>query len=255
LKTIASTLPEFIKKPLRQLRDRAEKKFYSSGKAKYCPVCNRFSRRFRRYGIVLRDDAQCYYCGALERHRFLWLFITRSTNLFDGRPKKMLHVAPETCFISQFQEQLGENYITADLADPSAMVQMDIMHIDCPDSSFDMIYCSHVFEHVQDDRQAMREFYRILKCDGWAILLVPIISAKTIEDISITDPQKRLKVFGHKDHVRRYGPDYIDRLREAGFNVEIFKVDDLVRSEDAHLMGLTHASGEIYFCTKPCMGG
>ena len=40
---------------------------------------------------------------------------------------------------------------------------MDITDIQYPDNTFDVIYCSHVLEHVQDDRKAMAEFYRVLK--------------------------------------------------------------------------------------------
>ncbi len=162
----------------------------------------------------------------------------------------MLHVAPEVCLEPKFREYLGNNYLTADLYNPNAMVKMDITDIQYPDQSFDCIYCSHVLEHVQDDKRAMREFFLVLKNDGWAILLVPITSEQTIEDPSITDPEERLKVFGQQDHVRRYGLDYIDRLREAGFRVEITKVCDFVDDKEAIEMGLTPASGEIYYCTK-----
>ena len=127
---------------------------------------------------------------------------------------------------------------------------MDITNIKYPDASFDVIYCSHVLEHVQDDRKAMREFYRILNTDGWAILLVPIIAEETFEDPSIVEAEDRQRLFGQRDHVRRYGPDYVDRLRETGFIVETTKVNDLVTSDDAVWMGLTPASGEIYYCTK-----
>ena len=130
------------------------------------------------------------------------------------------------------------------------MVKMDITNIDYPDQSFDVIYCSNVLEHVQDDRKAMREFYRTLKSNGWAILLVPITVEETYEDPSIIEPKERLKVFGQEDHVRRYGPDFADRLREAGFSVEVTEVNDLVQNNEAVRMGLTPASGEIYYCTK-----
>lgn len=202
------------------------------------------------FGIVPREDAQCVHCGALERHRFLWLFLQKKTDLFDGKPKKMLHVAPEHCFESRFKKRLDDDYLTADLFNPRAMVKMDITDIQYADQSFDVIYCSHVLEHVPDDKQAMREFLRVLKNDGWAILLVPIISEKTFEDSSIVDPKKRLKAFGQEDHVRRYGPDYVDRLHDVGFNVEISKVGDLADRNDALKMGLTSASGDIFYCTK-----
>ncbi len=224
------------------------------GKARFCPVCGKSSSRFRKFGLVPREDAECAHCLALERHRLFWLFVTRRTSLFDGKPKKMLHVAPERCFESKFKQLLGDRYLTADLLDPRAMVKMDITNIGYPDKSFDVIYCSHVLEHVPDDRKAMREFYRTLKCDGWAILLVPITAKETFEGSSIADPEERLRLFGQEDHVRRYGPDYADRLKEAGFSVEIIRVNDLAQHDEAVRMGLTPISGEIYYCTKQCVG-
>lgn len=251
MKAIAAKLPEWAKAPLRRLR---AVPYY--GKGRFCPVCEKSSRRFRPFGLVPREDAQCFHCGALERHRLLWLYVSRRTNLFDGKPKKMLHVAPELCFESILQQRLGDNYITADLFSPRAMVKMDITNIDYPDQSFDVIYCSHVLEHVQDDRKAMREFYRTLKSNGWAILLVPIAAEETFEDPSIIETEERLRVFGKEDHVRNYGPDYANRLRDAGFSVEVTKVNDLIQNEEEiHRMGLTPASGEIYYCTKQCIGG
>ena len=46
------------------------------------------------------------------------------------------------------------------------MVRMDICDIPYRDNTFDVIYCSHVLEHVPDDRKAMREFLRVLKVGG-----------------------------------------------------------------------------------------
>ncbi len=249
LKAAASKLPERVKGPLRRLRDVLERTAWQE-RARLCPVCGKAAHRFNPYGKVPREDAQCPHCGALERHRFFWLFLQKNTDLFNGRPKKMLHVAPESCFEPRFRERLGSDYLTADLHNPHAMVKMDITDIRYPDQSFDVIYCSHVLEHVPDDRQAMREFFRVLKNSGWAVLLVPITGKQTFEDPSIVDPAMRLKAFGQEDHVRRYGPDYADRLRDAGFAVKVFKVSDLADARDAERMGLTRASGDIYYCTK-----
>lgn len=254
MKAITAKLPERVKAPLRRLRDLVKAVPYH-GKGRFCPVCEKSSCRFRPYGLVPREDAQCAHCNALERHRFLWLYVLRRTNLFDGKPKKMLHVASELCFESILQQLLGDNYITADLFNPRAKVKMDITNIDYPDQSFDVIYCSNVLEHVQDDRKAMKEFFRTLKSNGWAILLVPITAEETFEDPSIIEPEERLRVFGQEDHVRRYGPDYINRLHDAGFSVEVTKVNDLVQNDEILRMGLTPASGEIYYCTKPCIDG
>jgi SAM-dependent methyltransferase len=213
-------------------------------------VCGGSSRRFLQYGLAARNDAQCPRCGALERHRLFWLYVSRRTNLFDGKPKKMLHVAPEACFESKLKRVLGDGYLTADLLNPAAMMKMDITRIEFPPESFDVIYCSHVLEHVPDDQKAMREFHRTLKRGGWAVLTVPIMVACTYEDPTITSPAERLKVFGQEDHVRLYGQDYADRLRKAGFRVEVCQVGDLAGPDEVIRMGLTPASGEIFFCTK-----
>lgn len=225
-------------------------KLFYFGNGRTCPVCGCRSPRFAPIGVVPRADAQCLHCGALERHRLSWLFVNARTNLLDGRPKRMLHLAPEPCLADRLRQRLGDGYLTADLRADRALVQMDVSNIPCADGTFEVIYCSHVLEHVQDDKRAMRELLRVLHKDGWAILLVPVTSDRTFEDPSVTDPQDRLAAFGQEDHVRRYGQDYADRLREAGFTVAVTRVADLVDAEDAVAMGLTPASGEIYYCTK-----
>jgi len=242
-------LTEEIIETYRQLRGFIYAKIYS-GKERYCPICNTSFRKFEKFGVVPRQDARCVRCGALERHRLVWLYFKKMTDLFDGRPKKMLHVAPEKAFTNRLKKMLGEGYLTSDLFDPHAMVKMDITYIEYPDQYFDVIYCSHVLEHVQDDKKAMREFYRTLKSSGWAILIVPITTSVTFEDPTIVDPSERLRVFGQKDHVRKYGQDFVDRLREAGFKVEITNYDELVPSNEMIRMGLTPISGDIYYCTK-----
>ncbi len=249
MRALAKRLPTWAKPPLRRLR-RIVRAIQYYGDERYCPVCKKTSRRFAPFGLAQREDAECVHCGALERHRLLWLYVTRKTNLFDGKSKKMLHVAPELCFEPILRQHLGADYITADLLNPRAMVRMDITNIKYPDQYFDVIICSHVLEHVRDDQKAMREFYRTLKSSGWAILIVPIIADVTFEDPTITEPEERLRVFGQEDHVRRYGQDYVDRLRGAGFNVKIATSDELVQKDEMLRMGLTPASGEIFYCTR-----
>jgi ubiquinone/menaquinone biosynthesis C-methylase UbiE len=200
----------------------------------------------------------CSYCASLERHRLLWLFFQRKTDLFSDVNIKMLHIAAEPCFESRLKKVLGKNYITADLYNPSAMVKMDIMDIKYPDETFDIIICNHVLEHVADDIKAMKELHRVVKKGGRAFLLVPVADMeKTYEDASITTPEGRLEAFGQDDHVRKYGRDYIDRIKSSGFMVDVFQAADFADSNEMKKMKLKEQSSawgfmdtEIFYCTK-----
>jgi SAM-dependent methyltransferase len=148
----------------------------------------------------------------------MWLYLKERTPFFQQK-LRVLHIAPEACFIPRFEKLHGEDYITADIESPLAKVKMDIHQIPFKDNSFDAVLCNHVLEHVRDDVHAMEEIRRVLKPGGFSILQVPFfnpVPMSTFEDDSITDPREREKVFGQNDHVRKYGFDYPDRLRKAG---------------------------------------
>lgn len=233
----------------RQQFRRLVKRITSFGLARECPCCGARLRRFEPFGLVPRDEARCPICGSVERHRLVWLYMKHKTDLLDGRSKKMLHVAPEKQLARLFKAQSHIDYLSADLVSPNAMVRMDITDIRYPENAFDVIYCSHVLEHVPEDRKAIREFYRVLKASGWAILQVPITADATFEDPTVTNPKERERLFGQHDHVRRYGPDYLDRLVEAGFSVT---VDRLARHMNEHTVkrfGLM-PSEDVYLCRK-----
>jgi SAM-dependent methyltransferase len=215
-----------------------------------CPICSKGASHFLTYGIVPRSDARCPFCGALERHRLFWLFVERCTKFSSDPPSKALHVAPEPILQRKLKHLIGEGYMTADLLEQDVDLQMDITDIQFPDGFFDFIYCSHVLEHVPDDKKAMREFRRVLAENGFAVLLVPITAETTIEDPSITDPQERLRLFGQADHVRRYGPDYLARLQEAGFTVQVLEREHFLSPFEIETMAITAAAGELYVCRK-----
>jgi len=96
------------------------------------------------------------------------------------------------------------------------------------DNSVDIFLCSHVLEHIPEDRKAMRELYRILKPGGFGVVLVPLVIGieETHEDPSIDTIALRWKYFGMGDHVRQYGRrDFVKRLAAAGFRVEQLGID------------------------------
>lgn len=223
--------------------------FYK-GSSRFCPVCKKSSRKFASHGLDERKDAKCMRCGALERHRLMWLFFERKSDLFDGRNKTMLHVAPKPTFDKRLKSCLDDHYTTADLYNPQAMVKMDVTDIQYGNAAFDVICCSHVLEHVPNDMQALNEFYRVLKAGGWAVITVPITADETVEDPTITDPEKRLKKFGQKDHVRACGPDYAKRIEKAGFNVQTIKPKSFLNDDEITRMGITDEAGVIFYGTK-----
>ena len=187
-----------------------------------CPICGHHFRSFLPYGTVKRrDNVLCPSCLSLERHRLLWLFLKEKTNFFTEK-QRLLHVAPEQCFYKRFRKMDNLEHITADLESPLADVKMDIHEMPFKDEEFDIVLCNHVLEHVDDDAQAMREIYRVLKPGGWAVMQVPIDDTReeTYEDKTITSPEDREKHFWQKDHVRLFGLDYPKRLEKAGFQVE-----------------------------------
>lgn len=220
----------------------------------YCPVCDNYAREFLPATPEPRPNCVCPNCGSRERHRLTWLFLNRHSDLFEGRPKRVLHVAAERSLARRLGQVPGLDYLTADLSSPAAMVQMDIMDIQFPEGSFDVILCSHVLEHVDDDRRAMGEFVRVLKPGGWALLLVPISVEATFEDPSITDPALRKRLFGHPEHVRQYGMDFADRLAEAGFEVQVFHPADVATPAELERAAILPTEWPLFYGVKPPAG-
>lgn len=217
------------------------------------PITGVTYRKFLPYGYggrAKRKNVLCPGSLSLERHRLLWLYLKQRTNFFTV-PHKMLHIAPEQCFYKLFKAQKNLDYTTGDYNSPIADIHFDLHQAPFADNTYDVIFCNHVLEHVEDADQCMRELYRIMKPGGWGIFQVPLDTAreKTYEDKSITSPEQRELHFWQKDHLRLFGLDYKDKLAAAGFKV---KADDFVNTLTPELVDRYRLpAGEIiYFCEK-----
>lgn len=117
-------------------------------------------------------------------------------------------------------------YETADLHQSGVTHRVDIARMALPDASYEALIAHHVLEHIDDDRQAMREIFRLLKPGGFALLSVPINASRqeTYENPAIATRALRYVHFGGEDHKRYYGLDFADRLAKAGFSVSTFRV-------------------------------
>ncbi len=214
-----------------------------------CPVCDRSFRKFLSYGseVAHRENVLCPYDLTLERHRLMWLYLKNHSDFFTVEKLNVLHIAPEQCFHKRFKEQENLNYLTGDLVSPIADMHFDLHAIPLENNRFDVIFCNHVMEHVDDPIQCMSELYRVMKPGGWGILQVPQDFSRdtTYEDASIISPAEREKHFWQKDHVRLFGLDYPDWLRKGGFHVEEFDMNDFYSEEiqDRYRLG----KGEILY--------
>jgi SAM-dependent methyltransferase len=218
------------------------------GNSVLCPVCGKSFRKFLPYGrIKPRENALCPNCMSLERHRLLWLYLKERTQFFSHN-LRILHIAPEACFIKRFEKIHGHHYITADIESPLAKVKMDIHQIPFEMNMFDVVLCNHVLEHVRDDMQAMSEIQRVLKPGGFAVLQVPFfnpVPESTYEDPTITSKSDREKLFGQDDHVRKYGKDYTERIKRSGLlPIEDWFVNEI---EEAARMKYGLVKGEAIY--------
>ena len=186
------------------------------------PIDGKSYRKFLPYGYQkIRKNVLAPGTFSLERHRLFWIYLKNETDFFSATKKKVLHFAPEQAFYNQFKKIKKIDYTTTDLVSPLADVKADICNLPFKDNEFDYIFCNHVLEHIPDDNKAMSELFRVLAPNGIGIFQIPQDLSRefTFEDDSVTDPKERAIIFGQYDHVRVYGRDYFDKLREIGFNV------------------------------------
>lgn len=232
-------------------------KLISEEEKRVCPVCN---TPVRLYLPVLREDGsglfrrdvKCPVCASYERHRAYALMMKEKDIFHKKEGIKILHFAPEQCFYQWFSKAENVDYYPVDLRpDPRNRDIVDITNIPYEDNMFDFIMCTHVLEHVEDDKKAMKELYRVLKKGGNALINVPINAAyeHSFENPEYNTPELRLKYYGNVDHVRWYGRDYADLLREAGFVVEE-STPFLNVSEEFLKKNGVYANEKIHWCKK-----
>ncbi|PWK19176.1 methyltransferase family protein [Xanthomarina spongicola] len=209
------------------------------------PIDGKSFKSFLPYGYGnQRNNVLSPSTLSLERHRLLWLYLKNNTEFFS-KNLKVLHFAPEQCFLKRFKALGNLDYTTTDLESPIADVKADICNLPFNENEFDVILCNHVLEHIPDDTKAMQELYRILKPGGFGVFQIPqdLSRETSFEDSSITDKKERAKIFGQYDHVRIYGRDYFDKLRSIGFKVD--EVDYTTTLPEEDITRYCLAKGEI----------
>lgn len=168
-----------------------------------------------------REHVRCPMCNSSNRERLMYLFLKSKGYLEKQSKYSVLHIAPEKSLQTMWKRLKNVKHLSIDLSSPIADQHMDISDLQLKDSTFDLVVCSNVLEHIIDDVGAMRELRRVLVSEGNALLMVPISTKliHTYEDDSVIAPEDRERVFGQSDHVRIYALDFIDRAKKAGFDV------------------------------------
>lgn len=216
-----------------------------------CPVCEKSFSKFLSYGseVKHRENVLCPYDLTLERHRLMWLYLKNETNFFTAN-LKVLHIAPEQCFHKTFKKMPNIDYLTGDLESPIADMHFDLHEIPLEDNQFDVVFCNHVLEHVEDAHQCMTELHRVMKPGGWGIFQVPqdMTREETYEDPTITSPEEREKHFWQKDHVRLFGKDYPKWLEKAGFEVTEYHPKEHFSKEEIERYRLME--GEVLYIAR-----
>jgi SAM-dependent methyltransferase len=183
------------------------------------------------------ENYECPFCGGSDMDRLMAQYFDQVIAEYSEKQSlnklRVLDIAPFAPLRRHIETRLSEmnlpsEYRTADLYDLHVDDKINIMDMSIySDSSYDVVICSHVLEHVVDDRAGMREVNRVLKSDGQAILLVPInLNAQKIdEDPNLEDEKERIRRFGQENHVRTYSKNgFVERLMESGFLVEMLGI-------------------------------
>jgi SAM-dependent methyltransferase len=238
------------------------------GNAVACPFCKKSFSGFKPTGALDRPfwrspeglellkspiinvaNAMCPKCRSGERQRLLYFYLKDEIDFFKLRGIKLLDVAPDDFLLDEIFSKVDIDYLSVDITNarnPSKI--MDVTNLEFDNNMFDSIICNHVLEHIPDDMKAMAELYRVLKPSGWAILQVPIWAFDTVEIPGATREQY-LELYGHPDHVRRYGFDYKERLEEVRFDVKVDQFSRNLTSDFRDQYGLFETE-DIFFCTK-----
>jgi len=245
LRHITNQLPQPVRFGMRRALYR--------GSGETCVLCGNGVRAFKSHGGgapvldarkvvggMRRDNDRCPVCHGRDRTRMIMLWL-KTEGLADPGTR-LLHVAPDFGLYLWLKRR-GVDYTGSDI-DASRyrhienMRTADLTRTPFADAAFDAVICSHVLEHVPDDRAAMREILRILRPGGKAALLTPyaLDGKGTDEEPGISDPAEQDRRFGQWDHVRIYDrDDFLTRMREVGFEASVFDPFETERDEAARL--------------------
>ena len=196
------------------------------------------------------DNFSCPCCWSHDRERHLFLYLEKLDLINKFHQAHVLHFAPEAWISKIIVNKSPARYIKADLYPTAPDIEkVDMLAIQYSSSTFDFVIANHVLEHVQDELQALRELYRVLKPGGLAILQTPYCSKlkHTFYDEGIDSDQSRLQAYGQEDHVRLYGADIFERFESVGFVSRVQRHKNIIPEIDAKKYGVNESEPFFLF--------
>jgi len=196
-----------------------------------CPICNWMGSAF--INCRGRLNARCPKCGSLERHRHQYLILNSSELGAALKNGRVLHIGPRK--YEQLMLSEAQYYFSCDLNPQKGQICCCLETLPFKTSIFDLLWVSHVLEHIPNLLKALQECYRVLKPFGLAMFDVPLYDSLT----------KQLEQPDYQGHYWHPGLDWFDRYLAVGFKVTLYDPMQYPMS-----FGLLH-SNTIAVCQKP----
>ncbi|WP_426142311.1 class I SAM-dependent methyltransferase [Pseudomonas sp. DWP3-1-2] len=163
------------------------------------------------------------------QYRVLRVAIDDLRRLFDGAPPSQPVLLDAGCGQGKSFQHLCQVFAPSRLlgvdADPQSLttsraearalgLDVELIGSDCaalhvPDASVDLVFCHQTFHHLVEQDKALAEFYRVLKPGGY------LMFAESTE--AYIDTWVIRWLFRHPMHVQKSAGQYLDMLREQGF--------------------------------------
>lgn len=187
-----------------------------------CPACGQISSFPENNFGVHCEGLPCENCGSNARNRYLYHCVySWLSGQPDERIKKGLELSSYG-FATQGQGHI-DRFAQANLDlmcgdfymnNFESPLHVDLTQLQFADDEFDIIFCSHVLEHIENEAAAFSEAYRCIRPGGAFMFGVPIQTDFTFP-VSGEFHGDNAEVF------RRNGWDILDRMKTAGFRVEV----------------------------------
>lgn len=207
-----------------------------------CPCCGWKGRRLFDYTEMAYTarNASCPQCDSHSRHRsfFLWL---RDRYQIEKATGAAMIFAPERALEPLWQMATALRTVKVDIeASRGVDVIADIMQLPFASASADLVWCHHVLDQVPDDHVALAELKRVLKPTTGELFI-------SVGESTLPDTHE----FGRSDKAlsgnrRAYGSDFPDRLKAAGFTVQV--LDGGLNEAERHKYAVNDE--HFYLCRK-----